>query len=447
MLETLSALRLRSSSRKPELQPSSPEVAWVKSEPAFMALRQAWNRLASHSEGGVFMRHEWFNAAWQWRRADSCLAILTVKLDGAIIGIAPLISRTSLCHGLKLRILAFLTVPDTQWCEVLADPAHEHEVMASLCSALLQDSPNWDIVKLACLRADSLVNRSGALELNRQGLATKTQQSGLNRSVNLTQGWSGYYARRSRKLRKNNNLVANRLARAGGAELHWLNGRLEVEQLQPLLRKLVTLSACSWKKATGLTLNQHGPGDFIRRLTELASAKGWLSVWMLEVGGKPVAMEYQLNFNGHVHALRADFDETHGNLSPGSHLNWKLLERLFASGAERYWLGHGNNAYKLHWAEQGDAVFEVTAYNRTWAGKCMRAWDCWLKPMLSHLRSWTVIGRGACNWPSHATKPSALACGFLAPLAGASDGRPPHPPVPATTSSGCQVPAPQAPTH
>ena len=74
------------------------------------------------------------------------------------------------------------------------------------------------------------------------------------------------------------------------------------------LEDVIRISARSWKRHTGNSLDQAGPQAFIRRLSHRAHDQGWLSVWRLTLDGSPIAMEYQLVGDGIVYALRSDFD-------------------------------------------------------------------------------------------------------------------------------------------
>jgi CelD/BcsL family acetyltransferase involved in cellulose biosynthesis len=129
-----------------------------------------------------------------------------------------------------------------------------------------------------------------------------------------------------------------------------------------------------------LTLNNRGPGAFIRRLTQHALEQGWLSMWGLRLNGKVVAMEYQLISGGEVFALRADFDGSLDAISPGSYLSWQLLQELFGSGLTRYWMGPGANAYKGRWTDRGEQLFRAGAYSPTIRGRLHQLNDRVVRP-------------------------------------------------------------------
>lgn len=362
------------------------EIEWVCDEVAFAALRADWNALADAAPlHSVFLRHEWFDAAWQWRKRDSTLAIICVRENGRLIGVAPLLRSRRRRHGLTARCLEFLSVPDTQFCDVLVAPDCQARVHRALSRALLNARPVWDVLTLTRLTGGGGPALCSALSTH--GLPARLEASETNLYIDLTNGWPNFYAQRSRRLKKANNLVANRLQRA--------YPRIEMEQVTALERSRETLamaaetaaalSARSWKKDTGMSLDQPGPGAFFRRLVDHAAGRNWLSIWLLRLDQQPAAMELQIVDRGQVYALRSDFVQEQPSLSPGTYLNWKLIESLFGMNLVRYWFGPGENSYKLHWTDIGEPLHTLTAYNRTLSGRWLAAYEMLLRPWLKRL--------------------------------------------------------------
>src|SRR4030065_2062985 len=96
-------------------------VERISDETRFQALRDDWNTLATQaSRDSVFLRHEWFDAAWQWRKADSTLHLLCVRQGERLIGIFPLVDRETHRYGALVRVGEFLAGPRTQSCDVVA---------------------------------------------------------------------------------------------------------------------------------------------------------------------------------------------------------------------------------------------------------------------------------------------------------------------------------------
>ncbi len=371
----------------PENQPPSLRVDIWRDLDVFQSLAQTWNALAERTDpDNVFLRHEWFIATWQWLRNDTELRLLGFHRGNKLLGIVPLVR-----HKLRgKRVLSFMTVPDTQSCALIVPDDALPPVALSLAATLRTQLTDWDELQLSHLYHASPAVQTLHDAFTRQGLRTVERSQGSNPCVRLDGGWEAYYARRSRRLKKGNNLIANILARQPQrVALHQLGADqpLDDRELTKLLDTAMKLSANSWKRTTGLTLDQPGPQAFIRKLTALANRQGWLSVWLLSIDDEAVAMEYQLRYHGQVHALRADYHADFAELSPGSYLNWKMLEQLFTQGDRCYWMGPGNNAYKQRWAEGGQQQISFIAFNTTLRGRWFALRERRLRPLYYRLRA------------------------------------------------------------
>jgi CelD/BcsL family acetyltransferase involved in cellulose biosynthesis len=131
-----------------------------------------------------------------------------------------------------------------------------------------------------------------------------------------------------------------------------------------------------------VSLDHPGPRAFIERLTAHAADAGWLSLWLIELDGRPAAMEYQILYAGRVHALRGDFDPEFDSLSPGTYLHHHQLRALFEEpGMDTYLMGQGANPYKLRWSSEGLTLQGLRAWSPTPSGRLLRAWERRIRPM------------------------------------------------------------------
>lgn len=363
-------------------RPSLRAEFW-QSEAPFLDSGAEWNALCSRIPGAsVFLRHEWFDAAWRWCQREAALYVVAFREGERLVGLAPMVVRR-VGARLRHRRLTFLTVPDTQACDVLAEPRLRGVVIESLLKALAGRG-DWDVLELTYLTPAAAEEITACARAG--GHRTLLLDQGNNPGIALQGSWDEYYGRRSRRLKKGNNLIANKLKKGGhSVHLEAFRGDSE-EQTAQLLDDIIAVSAQSWKRHTGLSLDFPGPNAFIRRLSTLAASNGWLSIWRLRVDGRTLAMEYQISFGGRVHALRSDFDDRASELSPGTYLNWKMLEQMFASDQQHYLMGPGENAYKLRWAETYEPIKRVVIYGPTLQGR-LQAWlDLRLRPAARRLR-------------------------------------------------------------
>jgi len=367
-------------------------ITTIDTEEAFQGLADGWNDLAIRSTGSVFLRFEWFDAAWAWRKENSRLCVLLALAGNQLVGILPLVWVCTNDRFPKLRGLEFLTVPDTQTCDLIVEPEHRCAVVDAFCEELHRRHKEWDQLTLPYLNEASVVLHEFKAGMGKRYTACSVKSQGPNLFVKLGSTWEAYYSTRSRSLKKANNLAANRLKKTGRIEIQWLSRETSNESsMQNALAQAIDISARSWKQSTGNSLDNPGPMRFIKTLTKHATQNGWLSLWLLTVDGRALAMEYQLLEAGNVYALRADFDAECEETSPGSHLMRTLLETLFDRGLHKYYMGPGENAYKTRWTEDNDTLFQLIIYGKTWRGQIARIMDEILKPVARSLRDKLVF--------------------------------------------------------
>jgi CelD/BcsL family acetyltransferase involved in cellulose biosynthesis len=378
------------------LSPAELRVTTVTTDAGFGSLKTAWNVMASGSAvPSIFLSHEWFDAAWAWRRLDSTLLLHVVRRGEAVIGILPLVQAHGRRH--RARRLELLTVPDTQLSDLIAASGDLVQVAEALAEEL-SDRRDWDVLDLSYLSAHSASILAFCPAVAKRGLRLSESDSGLNRFISLNGTWVDYYSKRSRRLKKANNLVANRLKKAGNVRVEWLRpDTCDDSQFGRAVDAAIDISGRSWKRLTGNSLDQPGPRAFILRLSEAARELGWLSIWLMHLDARPVAMEYQLIDGGNVHALRSDFTEGLEEISPGSYLFRHLLQSSYGQGFDRYYMGPGDNSYKLRWTDQGEPLRRVIVYNRTLRGRLAWLRDAIIKPALRAARDRFSLARNTAS--------------------------------------------------
>jgi CelD/BcsL family acetyltransferase involved in cellulose biosynthesis len=369
----------------------------VTDREGFDALREPWNRVAAQSStrhGGVFGTHEWHDAALLWQPAGAALRLLCFERDGELAAVLPLVLVSEAVRGYPVRELRFAAVPDTQAADVLVAADGAASACGAFAASLHAARRDWDVIRLGPLAPDSVTATTLRDAFAARGYATALATPTANRYIELGGSFEAWLAARSRRVKKALNLAANRLNKAGMLSIaHLAPGDGSPDDAMRMLAQAMAISGASWKRDTGNALDQAGPRAFIERLTAHAHARGWLSLWLLELDGRPVAVEYQLVAMGNVYSLRSDFDASFEHLSPGSHLNRVLLERLFGSAGGRYYMGPGENAYKARWGDTSEPVQWLAVYGRTARGRVLAAWERWLAPAARSLRA-RLRGRG-----------------------------------------------------
>ena len=190
------------------------------------------------------------------------------ECEGELAGVLPVVLNGSKAGGGTVRAIEFLTVPDTQICDVIVRKDQADDAVEAFASELSRRQTDWDVMRLRYLPPDSTAVTHLLPALVRRGFIVRTTESSRNPFVLLGSSWETFYATRSRSLKKANNLAANRLRKAGDVRIDRLEpGRADDEHLERCIETIIDVSGRSWKTRTENSLDNPGPQAFIRRLS------------------------------------------------------------------------------------------------------------------------------------------------------------------------------------
>jgi CelD/BcsL family acetyltransferase involved in cellulose biosynthesis len=360
------------------------KVRRVATLDGFEALAPLWAGVARESgQTSPFLSHDWFTCCWQIRNPSRRPEALVVEDTAGPVGLVPLVRQRGWLRGLPVRILGMLNSPDTPLVEWLMLGRPEPVVEAVM--SYLAGRGDWDVFALDALPTESLTLKGlegwlpGRFRWERRGVVHAPY-------LLVTGSWDEFWTAKSQRFKKTVRSVRNRLSKAGlvtVAEHRTLGGD------SPVFQEVLDVSRRSWKAKRGVAIaTMPGMPAFFRELTERASAKGWLRLWVLRLEGRAVATEYQLEANGRVHALRADFDSSlPDELSPGTYLNCEILRALFArEGVHEYNMGPGDNAYKTRWASDAHETVRLRIFRPGLYGALLHGLETRAVPALKRLR-------------------------------------------------------------
>lgn len=346
----------------------------------FAALEPAWARIAA--EGGAqspFLSHDWFWCCWRAAEGRQVPEALVVEDRSGPVAAVPLAHWRERRHGLPVRCVGFLAGPDTPATDVVA--VGEPGPILDAVLEHLGTRSDWDLLRLQKVPSASPTLKA----VDGSRLAWVRGGTLPSPYVDLSAGWSAFWKSKSQRFKKTVRNTQNRIERAGRVTIE---EHRQVEADAPVLREAIEVTRRSWKADRQLAIaNMPGMLSFFTELTPRASRRGWLGLWVLRLDGRVIAMEYQLQANGTVHALRADFDAACRELSPGTVLNAAIVRALCErSGMREYDMGPGLNDYKLHWATGSHETVQRTLYRPTLYGRLLRALDQVVIPSARRLR-------------------------------------------------------------
>jgi hypothetical protein len=224
------------------------------------------------------------------------------------------------------------------------------------CVASIQD---WQVFRMAPVPSEnqSLAGMEAAARHSGFNVIRRPYATGF--SIMAECGWESYQRSRSRKFIKN----IERSVRKIEGDRRLRIGRYSGEECADrMLRFVRTVSGNSWKSRSGVGIFSAEHHGFYERLLAETLAKNKADIWMLFSGNRPIAYEWHIHSGTRTVALKADFDQAFGEVSPGNVLAWKAVEACFARGIEELDYLFGGARYKHRWANHTYALDELLVF-------------------------------------------------------------------------------------
>lgn len=334
----------------------------------FLSLREQWNSLLTRGKAiSISMTHEWLCCWWEAFGNDGNMCVLLLKEGDNLLGAAPLSLSRHRFRGLPANILTLMENGHTPDAFMLFDGAAP-DMGVCILEFLRENRNEWDVLKLN--RLPELWVKSTRFEewLRGAGFLGIRISSFSSPYIDVTGDWDTYYAGRSKKFRKVMRNKLNRVERDGSITIERIS---EAQTIKNLLDEVFAVSARSWKATHGRSI----PDDphvetFYRRLTDIMGEKESIDLWLMRRGDEAIAFEYHLRHSGITYPIRADFVDAYSHLSPGSVLEYHIINSLFDNNEV-----HGYNScgdtyeYLMKWATEvhervGFFVFSPKAYSK-----------------------------------------------------------------------------------
>ncbi|GAB4345977.1 MAG: hypothetical protein Kow0099_26800 [Candidatus Abyssubacteria bacterium] len=321
----------------------------IKDIQKFLLIEKEWNSALDQSgQASLSLTHDWLRCWWAAFGGDARLWVLVIRDNGFIKVAAPLMATKRRFRGLSAHALS-LTVNghSPEGGVILAEPSADSWKI--FLEYLRRARNEWDVLELTKLRADSEATRCLELALNGTKTHTIKSESLASPFVDMSVDWGSYYANRSKKFRKVMRNKLNRVDRDGSITIERIN---DLNSLRSVMGEIMEVSSKSWKAREGRSI----PDDprvaaFYKEITDIFGSKGAVEVWLMRRAGEAIAFEYHIRYQGIAHPIRADFDDTWHELSPGSVLEYQIIRALFEDSEIRGYNSCGHTyEYLMNWA-------------------------------------------------------------------------------------------------
>ena len=361
----------------------------------FCRAEQAWNALvAASSRPQPFLSHRWLRLWWRHFGAGQEFNALVVRDGDRLLAGIPIALRKVRVAGATLtvgEIVGTGPVPtrgmglaDQADLVVRVDSPASGRLLAAELMSMLDRVDVFDI--------KGFDRSSPTADLLRTAAARSGSVRVLNRSVSpflrLPPSWDGYLESRSRNFRKHLVKYERMLAQAGKLVIQRMDKN---EDPEAWMRELLQVNAASWTAARGTDLLRPPQiRGFMRELVSEFVPRGWIDLWLLRLGGQPIACELCFDFAGRVCSYHSSFRKEYAKLSPGTVLTAAVIRSACERGRSEYDLLRGAEAYKSRWSETVRSELQLLAPADRWRARLLGCPYLYLK---GRLKSWPWVDR------------------------------------------------------
>ena len=326
------------------------------------ALREEWQALFREAgEPNPFLSWEWLSTFRRTLAPRADAWILEVRdAKDRLAGVLALTARPGLGAGRRWQLLGN-GLAGADALDVLARPADAPAVRAVVAEALAGTVGRWDGLDLEDLPCGSPTVGALRAAFLGAGARVEAERGFTCPGFALTGTWAEHERRIKR--RETFGRRVRWLARQPGFAIEVVTGPAAAPAA---LESFLKLHHLRWAVEGGSQGIPEGPlEDFHRAVVPLLAERGWLRLYVLSVGGKPIASVYGIECGRRFYYYQSGYDPAWSNRSPGMVLVGRTIEDAYARGLVDYDFLRGTEAYKLDWASDRRETVSLRVRSRS----------------------------------------------------------------------------------
>ncbi len=299
------------------------------------AAEDDWDSVAERADN-IFATRKWLSTWWRHFGRGELRLLGCRRRDGSLAAIVPLYhSRLG-----PARVLRFLGHGPSDQLGPICDPADRAAVARALRRALRERFlGSWDV-----LLGEQLLGEQGWSTLLGTTVARRESSPVLRARG---RSFEEVLESRSKNFRQQVRRRERKLVRE-----HQLHYRLadDPDGLQHDLTLLFELHAARWGEGRSTAFSPKRQA-FHREFARLALERGWLRLWLAEVGRTPVAALYGFRFAGSELYYQSGRDPAWDRYAVGFVLLAHAMRAALEDGVREYRLLRGDEPYKRRFSD------------------------------------------------------------------------------------------------
>ncbi|MEQ1921590.1 MAG: GNAT family N-acetyltransferase [Pyrinomonadaceae bacterium] len=347
-----------------------------------------------------FLRPEWFAAFV--KNFGLRVEIITVRRDGKLRALLPLMRSRSTLHGVPVRKLEAVFNLNSQRFDLVhgADESEKHSILRVIWD-FIQKQPGWDVIEMRLVKKDSWLadlltladddaNKTGVWEMDAAPYISLPTNGQPPITINE-------FLKGSRKhLRQQLDRRTRRLNEIGSVTY------VVTREYSPdLLARYFELETKGWKGRQGTAAGDDAAvSQFHLDFAAAVAGRDSLFAYELRLDGKTIGMSLNILCGGRMVHWKTSYDEEYARYSPGNLLFKKLVSDCIESKLSEIDLLSPATENKRFWATgtREHAAFYI--FDRSLAGTLLHKWKFTVVSSLRGLKS----GSPKVLIPAHAVK-------------------------------------------
>lgn len=331
-------------------------VKTITSVEEFRMLHADWDNLLKESNHqSAFLSWEMLFTWWCHYGTPNSLRIFEARIEGTLVGIAPLMLITRKKRGLGFRILQNIGTPHIDVGGFLVKENSE-EILKKICFSILELSETWDLLELNEFQKNSLQSKSilDFFTNSKHRFRIKINQHFY---LPIDGEWEVFFQSLSKNLRKDVNRRIRRAEETAKVKFERVQGSNITNSHLELL----------------FNINQKGnfpnlyksevDQSFHLALLKAFHDKGIIDIHIMYLGDIPVAFQYGFLFNNRYEDWWGAIDLKYHSLSVGKLLLYQTLKTRFLEKNYEVDFLRGTQSYKEEWDPKSREYIQIKVTN------------------------------------------------------------------------------------
>ena len=319
-----------------------------------------------------FLRPEWFSTFV--KNFENEIDIITVRREGRLRAILPLIKKRGFLHGIPVRKLQAVYNLNTQRFDLIhgADEAEKAPIAQAIWECLRDSSP-WDVFEARLVKRDSWLGevlKHAEKEDHKTGIWEMDSAPYIALAESDPQSLENFFRGSRKHLRQELDRRLRRLNEAGVVEF------VVTSTVTPeLMTTYFELESNGWKGRRGTAVTDNPVvANMHQEFAGKMADHGTLFIYELKLDGKTIAMSLNIRDEDRTTHWKTSYDEEFARYSPGNLLFRELLNDSIRHGSREIDFLSPSTQYKRAWASGEREHVGFYIFRRGLFGSLLSMW-------------------------------------------------------------------------